>query len=263
MDLCHAHIGSYRRLRMPEAAKMVHLTPAQRKRKKFSHLLTDNVPPPLPEEEIIRLIFIYFSHDKEDELRIEAGKKLVVNYFRLLRSTVARYLYHWPITRRFLDEMISSGTESITRIVFNLKPEQLKEDARLYSLTGLVESAIRTDIENTVNRLRGIVPAPRRTNCRREKDQKKPVYGSVEAGLTSESVKNAKEYVDTGLFVFETKDAIDAITRTNLERQILAQDNWGLSNVELSKKIGASPQHIGRLRHQLRQRYMKLGECYV
>ncbi len=245
---------------MAEAAKMVHLTPAQRKRKKFSHPLTDEASAPLPEEEVLSLIATYFANDKENKLHIEAGKELVVNYFRLLRSTVARYLYHWPITRRFLDEMVSSGTVSITRIVFNLKPEQLYGDTPLYTFTGLIENTIRTDIENTINRLRGVVPAPRRTNCRREQENKKPVYGTVETDLASDIVADSKNCADTGLFIFETKDAIDAITRTELEKRILAQDNWGLSNVELSRKIGTSPQYIGRLRKQLRYRYMKLGD---
>jgi hypothetical protein len=56
------------------------------------------------------------------------------------------------------------------------------------------------------------------------------------------------------------EDALEGITTTGLEGLILEKENWGLSNVEVGKRVGVSPQHVGRVRNYLRERYEKLGE---
>lgn len=246
---------------MAEALKMVHLTPGQRKRRKFNHLLTGNAARPMTEKRLNTLLSIYFDTSKEDKLRTAVGKELMTNYLRLLGSTVGRYLYHWPVSRRFLDEMISVGTEAIVKIITKLKPEQLEKENNSNIVLGhLIENAIRHDIETVINNLRGIAPASERTNRNRETICEKPIYGLIEASLTSENIKDSQEYNDIDSFLFEVRDSIEKIAQTKLEKQVLAQENWGLSNAELSKKLGKSVQWILEIRNRLRERYQKLGE---
>ena len=246
---------------MAEPQKMVHLSPVQRKRKKFSHPLTDNASLQLTEKGLNILLETYFENRS-----VEIGKKLMVSYFRLLRSTVARYLYHWPVTRRFLDEMVSAGAEAIIRVIAKLQPEQLRgwkggeDENNSKAIGGLIENAIRHSIETTINNLRGVIPASERTNRGRETRHKNPIYGTINVDLSDEAVQKSQGYVDLDLFIFEIKDALDKITSTVISKKIASQENWGLSNLELGKKLGISSRWVRSVRNKLRKKYLKLGE---
>lgn len=244
---------------MPEALKMVHLTPAQRGRKSFYHPLTNNAPPYLSDEQLDQLLSDYFKLDTADTFRVEITETLIVNYFRSLRGIVARYLYHWPLTRRFLDEMVSTGAEAIVKVVTNLTLKKLEER----ELINWIDGAIRFNIETVINNLRGVVAASRTTNFDRERVGRLPVYGNVEADLTTDAIKDSKAYIDIGLLLFELEDALEVIAQTELEKRILAEENWGLSHIEVGLKLGVSPEHVGRLRNCLRDHYDKLGEKHV
>jgi hypothetical protein len=244
---------------MPEALKMVHLTPGQKRRKKFCHPLIDKAPPHLSDEQLKQLLLNYFEPGIEKTYHAEITEILIINYLRLLGGTIARYLYYWPLTRRFLDEMISTGVEAITKVIIELTLEKLaKRD-----LVNWIDGAIRFSIETTINDLRGIVTASRPTNFNREREKRKPVYGNIEAALTSDRAQDSKQYEDLTFLIFEIGDAFEVIARSKLERRILAEENWGLSHVELGQKLCTSSQHIGRLRNCLWDRYNKLGERYV
>ena len=181
---------------MPEPQKMVHLTAAQKRRKHFQHPLIDNVPPLLTTEYLNQLLTTYFSTTKNSDNHTKVKQELIVNYFRLLASVIARYLYHWPVSRRFLDEMVSTGAETITRIVTELDSDRLTKGDWFMSLGGLIEGWLRFDIEDTINKLRGIAPAPRSTNQDKERAGESPIYGTVVTNLMSEEVKNCQESTD-------------------------------------------------------------------
>lgn len=243
---------------MPEPQKMVHLTSAQKRRKSFQHPLIDNVPSLLTAEYLNQLLVVYFATDKNSVKHTTFKQELIVNYFRLLASVIARYLYYWPVSRRFLDEMISTGAETITRIITNLKPGRITEGDWFRSLGGLIEGWLRFDIEDTINKLRGIAPAPRSTNQGKERAGKRPIYGNVEANLMSEEVKNSQEYTDIDPVILEIKDTLRKIAKTDYEVQILMDENWGRSNAEVAEKLGKTPQWISTVRKRLRERYDEL-----
>ena len=187
----------------------------------------------------------------------------MVSFFRLLRSTVARYNYHWVVCRRFIPEMVSAGGEAIVHTILKLTPEQVKDDNKSQALGGLIEGAIRHSIETTINDLRGVLPASERTNRSRESDDQRPIYGSIEADLASNHVKNLKAYLDPSFVRTDILDAIEAIARSPVEKAVCAPSSWGLSNREVSKRLGISPQHVGRVRTTLRLRYQELGERHA
>ena len=243
---------------MPEPQKVVHLTAAQKRRKKFHHPLMDTVPSLLTAEYLDQLLSVYFVTDKNSVKHATFKQELIVNYFRLLSSVVARYLYHWPVSRRFLDEMISTGAETITRIITNLKPDRLTKGDWFMSLGGIIEGWLRFDIEDTINKLRGIAPAPRSTNQDKERAGERPIYGTVETNLMSEEVKNSQEYSDIDPVILEIKDTLRKIAKTDYEMQILLDENWGRSNAEVAVKLGKTPQWISTVRKRLRERYDKL-----
>jgi hypothetical protein len=245
---------------MPEPQKVVHLTSAQRRRKKFKHPLLDSIPPLLTTECLDQLLSDYFETSKNDTRHIEIGQELVASYFRLLRSVVARFLYHWPVSRRFLDEMVSTGAEVITEVIATLKLEQLQEEDRFKSLGGLIESSIRYGIEDTINNLRGVAPATRRTNHSREREGRLPVYGTIETNLMGEDIRDSQVYTDFDSLVFEIRDTLKEIAKTDIEAQILMAENWSLSNAEMAEKLGVSYPWLTEIKRTLRERYNRLEE---
>jgi hypothetical protein len=248
---------------MPEPQKVVHLTSAQRRRKNFKHLLLDSMPPLLTAECFDQLVSGYFETSKNDSRHIEIGRELVTSYFRLLRSVVARFLYHWPVSRRFLDEMVSTGAEVITEVIATLKPEQLQGEDRFKSLGGLIESSIRYSIEDTINDLRGVAPATRRTNHSREREGRPPVYGTIETNLMGEEVKDSQVYTDFNSLAFEIRDALKEIAKTDIEAQLLMPENWRLSNTEMAEKLGVSYPWLTEVKRTLRERYDKLTNADI
>lgn len=242
---------------MPESQKMVHLTPVQRRRKKFKHPLIDNVPEALTEDYLDQLLSAYFETAKVRIYHAEIAQELVVNYFRLLRSVVARFLYHWPVSRRFLDEMVSTGVETIVTIIADLEPTQLEED-RYRSLGGLIEGKLRFAIETIINKFRGVAPAPRSTNHERERAGERPIYGTIEFGLSSDAVKDLRTYMDTTPLILEVKDLLGKIVKTDFEEQILLSENWDLSNAELAEKLGKGRRWVSEIRNRLHKRYEEL-----
>lgn len=247
---------------MSEPQKMVHLTPVQRYRRKFSHPLTDSAPPQLSEG-VLRTVLAIYLNPPQITAGLVAKEKLMVSFFRLLRSTVARYNYHWVVCRRFIPEMVSAGSEAIVDTILKLTPEQVKGDNKTQAIGGLIEGAIRHSIETTINDLRGVLPASERTNRSRESDDRRPIYGSIEADLASNHVKNLQAYLDPNFLLIEMRDAIMVIAKSPIEKAVCAYSNWGLSNRAIAKKINISPQHVGRVRTILRQRYQELGERHV
>lgn len=253
---------------MAEPQKMVHLTSVQKRRKKFQHSLIDNVPEVMSAEMLEETLSTYFDAAEGSKLYIETGKKLMGNYFRLLRSVVARYLYYWPVSRRLLDEMISTGSEAIVKTIIKLKSERLDQKNNFKSVNHLMDNAIRHSIETIINDFRGVVPASERTNRDREARNQKPIYGTVDCGLAElndntkfiNQSQDVSDCTNIDPFILELKDAIEEIAQTDLEKQVLTSENWGLSNPEIGEKIGKSARWVLEVRNRLRERYIKLGE---
>jgi hypothetical protein len=171
----------------------------------------DKVAGPLSAEELSELVPLALEGDKY------ARNELIVGHLSMLRHTVGRYLYHWPLTRRFLDEMVSAGVYGMTYAVQNLVKEALKDKTvGLYILHHIYKH-----IESEICALRGIAPAPLRTNQRR-----------VEQGLCP------SEY-----------EQLDVI---------FDPENWGKTNVELSDLTGVPHRTVSWYRAELFRRYLEL-----
>jgi len=229
--------------------KVVHLTKVQRMKKKFSHPLLNNAPPALLGEQLEVVLERYFTGNKE------ARDELIFGHFRYLRALVARYLYYWPITRPFLDEMVSVGLETIVEAVDNLKQSDLDSNTD-YSFLRYLRGRIIGKIEREVNDLRAITSASRRRNQILEGEGTEAIYRENEADLTN--VNSACGCFDSGFIFLEMQDILKAIAKNNKERGIIAEANWGLSNKEIAQKCEISERQVRRIRLNLLKRYYTL-----
>jgi RNA polymerase sigma factor (sigma-70 family) len=230
-----------------KSTKFVHLTKAQKKRKRFSHPLTDNPPPALVNEQLNEILKRYIAGEKE--LRND----LILGNIRFLRSIIARYLYYWPITRPFLDEMVSTGVEAIIEFVDSLTLQVLDKE---YTFIHLLGWKIRREIAKEINNLRAIVSAPDGTNRYFEQVNKPTIYREKEVDLTD--IQNTHGYFNSELIFFEIHDILEAIVKNDKEAAIIAKENWGLSNKEIAQKIGMSERQVRRIRFNLLEKYYEL-----
>lgn len=228
---------------------MVRLTPSQRGVLRVRHPLLDTASLPLAKSEIDDLLAANFDGDKD------AQDKLILGHLALLRHTIGRYLCHWPLTRRFLDDMVSAGLFGIIRAMSRLKPEAIQDK----ELGAYLANHIKKHIEEEVARLRGIAPASARTNQRRVEMGLDPIFGEVVDDVTASTLVDGYCYIETGFEEFDVLEAIEQL-RGEFEQLdiIFDRENWGMNDSELSDLTGIPRRTVCWYRSELFRRYCVL-----
>lgn len=175
----------------------------------------------------------------------------VFTHLPLLYNIVGRYLYHWPLTQRFLDEMVSVGLLAIVECATKNTP-----------LTENSYSPICNAIETEINQLQGIVPAPLRTNTRRCSQNKPPIFGQIESDLSTQAAEK-----DTGHVLVDILEIVGILKNATRQRMqelkliltILDSENWGLSVEDLSIQLGLSRSRVRQCQQKLLTHYYKLA----
>lgn len=98
-----------------------------------------------------------FLNCQTEELRL----KLMCANLHLVEHTVGRYLANWPETRRWKDEMVSIGLETLIRQIDKKQPKFFRARTVL---------RIKAEIEQMLHSMRTSVSASLRTNTRRAKN---------------------------------------------------------------------------------------------
>jgi len=230
---------------------MVRLTPWMRKSSPVDHPLLSNCAPPLSDEEIDSLVDLALDGDAE------AREKLILGHLRLLSHTVGRYRYYWPLTRRLTDEMVSAGVLAMTKAITELTREDLDDKPLGIYLAQWIYKAIEIEVST----LRGVVPAPARTNQRRVEEGLNPIFGEVVSGLDNPAVEEQCYYMEAG---FEMCDVLEAVSQLKGEFEqldvIFDKQYWGLTDQELADLIGISRRTVSWYRTELLRRYRELTE---
>ena len=108
----------------------------------------------------------------------ELRDELFFSNLHLVRHTVGRYLAHWPETKRFEEDMISTGCEAVLKSIDKIKPTCFGI-FRPYAVLW-----IKGDIEGFLNDNQSNVTASRQTNYRRKRAGE-PIASRQDAPLTS------------------------------------------------------------------------------
>ncbi|KPK52843.1 MAG: hypothetical protein AMS22_08460 [Thiotrichales bacterium SG8_50] len=223
---------------------MVKLRPSQQTVRPFKHDLLNDVEP-LETEEVDLLVGPALAGCKE------ARDGLVLGHLAMLRHTIGRYLHHWPVTRRFLDDMVSAGLLAMTRAIGNLQPATLVSQTVGQYLLNHICAAV----EDEVARLRGICPAAPSTNRKYSRLGRDPVYGVVESDVTD----NGHAYLEPRFTEFEVLEGVEQLKReAGICALLLDRSLWGLTCEEVSDRLGISRWTVYRNRAKLHQRYLEL-----
>ena len=230
---------------------MVRLQPGQRRGAPVHHPLLKDLPKPLPKEQVEVLLARILEGD------IEARNELILAHLPMLSHTVGRYLYNWPLTRRFLDEMVSAGVLGMTKAAADITEEALAEK----TVGVIILGYIRKYIEEEVARLRGIVPASVRTNQRRVAAGLEPIFGETVGDLTSQGVEDSHYYMEEGFEIFDVLEAVNQL-KGEFSRidAIFDKKYWGLSDDELAVITGVKRRMVCWYRSELLQRYRELTD---
>lgn len=185
---------------------VIHLSNRQRNRLPFQHELLDGVDE-LAEESFAPLVERHIAGDRR------ATDELIMGNLVLVKWLVGRYLYHWPETRRFSDDICSEGIAAVTEF-FN----KLKQPAEATSLKAILVVKIKSSIETLINDLRSPIHASLRTNFRRAASGENPEYyyaGAIERDGHGKDVLDHGQFGSLGRFD-DTPEYIDVLD--SLER---------------------------------------------
>lgn len=103
-----------------------------------------------------------FAITRSEELRAE----LIFSNLHLVQHTVGRYLANWPETKRWKDDMVSVGVETLIKQIDKIDgafPDRFRGKTVLH---------IKSQIEMHLNDIRTAVSASLSTNYRRLRDGK-------------------------------------------------------------------------------------------
>lgn len=237
---------------------MVRLTSSQLRCSPVEHPLFDGIAGPFGEEELNELVPLAIGGDEQ------ARNRLVVGHLSMLRHTVGRYLHHWPLTRRFLDEMVSAGVYGMVHALQILNEESLREK----TIGTYLLQHIYKHIETEVCALRGIAPAPIRTNQKRVREGLDPIFGNVVSEVVSIAALTGYSYIEPG---FEEIDVFEALSQLRDEFDQMRDDfahldiifdceNWGKTNREVSDLTGVPRRTVHWYRTELLRRYKELTD---
>jgi hypothetical protein len=151
---------------------VVRLMPGQTQAQEFQHDLLD------------------FADDyklTDDQFKEATRDEQVLSRMWLVRRLIGRYLFHWPLTEVWLDDMVSVGLQTITEF------EKLSSTEKLLN-------ALQDRIEQSVNNLRSVVRGSFATNKRRSAANEDLEYVETESlhnvGADDMELQIA-QYIDT------------------------------------------------------------------
>lgn len=93
----------------------------------------------------------------DEEYAVASREEKQLSKLWVVRRLVGRYLYHWPISRVWLDDMCSAALEGLC------ESQHLEDEKKLLDL-------LQRRIEQTLNNLQSIVRASLSTNMHRSAD---------------------------------------------------------------------------------------------
>lgn len=221
----------------------VRLSSKQLRVKKFNHPMFNGVKSFTAEE---------LDDLKEALLLGGPSNTLIMALRSQVRWTIGRYLWHWPITRPFLDEMVGEGMLAVVMMCKGLTRDMFPEGMTIQKLGS---SRIRGRIERMINDLQSISAPGLRTQAERVERGEEPVY--LEA--SREPLHEDKEANYREVEKFDMLESLEKLREDcSMASAILDPDNWGLSDEELAGKLGLGRSHITKRRNVLLKQYLAM-----
>jgi len=178
-------------------------------------------------------------------------EQLILALRSISRYIVGRFLYHWPISRRFRDEMVGEAMLALTILVNNLTREEL--ESRPVAQVAAIR--VRHRIEVMLNSMQSVSAPSIRTQENRQSAGLDPIYLRIERNPLPED----KAAPDSETTKHDVLEAVAKLrTDCDISVAILDPINWGLTDTELAEKLGIYRMRVTRRRENLLFQYREL-----
>jgi hypothetical protein len=139
----------------------------------------------------------------------QATDDLILGHMYLVKWLAGRYLYHWPETRRFEDDMVAEGLLAITAVT-----NRIVIGMTLPNYRGLLVTTIKQYIEDYINDNRSLVRATRIINQRRVESGQPAEYATV---ISYHDNEVAATCWDDALATIDIWDTVEFVQETDKE----------------------------------------------
>jgi hypothetical protein len=165
-----------------------------------------------------------------------------------LKNTVGRYLFHWPESRPFVDDMISEGFTALCEIPL----DKLSK----HGILKIANRRIQDKINLFLNKNRSLASPSLRKQKYLQKDGENPIYRSQSADHYREDLhplEGGDEW---------KRDVMDAVSkiepRDHIDAALLNRSNWGRRYQELADELNVGVGTIYRRKKALHKQFLKL-----
>jgi hypothetical protein len=165
-----------------------------------------------------------------------------------LKNTVGRYLYHWPITRSFTDDMVSEGFTALCEIPLDK-----------LSKHGILEVAarrIQDKINLFLNKNQSLASPCLRKQKYLQKDGEDPIYMSQSMDYYCEAVQPLESGDEWKRDMLDTVNKIKL--RDQIDTAIMSPLNWGRKHQELADELNIDVSTVSRRKKRLYKQFLQL-----
>ncbi|MHC4704260.1 MAG: sigma-70 RNA polymerase sigma factor region 4 domain-containing protein, partial [Planctomycetota bacterium] len=158
-----------------------------------------------------------------------------------------RYMYHWPISRRFRDGMISEGLFALTLMI-----DGLPYDRPVWEIAA---RKIESRINQFLNDNQSATSPSLRQQYYLKADGKDPIY-------LGDSIEVPEESHPQGVGDESCRDILDAFCKLtpqdDIDVAIMDEFNWGRKLQDLADELGVGVGTIHRRKQRLYKQYKEL-----
>lgn len=162
-----------------------------------------------------------------------------------VKNTVGRYIYYYPETKAFLDDMVSEAFFVVSKFVNEISLDMVEK----YDILNIVQGRIKSRLETYLNRNYYIVTSGMKTHRNRFKNGEEALcYSSCD--LCVDPLDDGDEWKRDLL------DTLNHIAKDHIDEYILKQENWGRTYQSLADDLKVGVGTIHRRKVRLYNRYV-------
>jgi len=168
-----------------------------------------------------------------------------------VRNIVGRFIYYYPGTENFLDDMVSESFSVISEFVSKITLDTIIN----YDILNIVHKRIRNRLENYLNKNQHIVTSSMRTHHNKFKKGEEAIYyDSFDlSGIAEQPLDDGDEWKRDLL------DSLNHIAENHVDDYILRQENWGRTYQSLADELKVGVGTICRRKALLYDKYLELS----
>ena len=142
---------------------MIRLSPAQTRTRWFKHGYSEMAITDVSKTEMEKMVLVYRETGDPCHRQQCVGASIPV-----IEQMVGRFLFHYPCSRKYKDDLMSEGVLMAFKLIDELQLDKLN------NFKAVLANSLRRRIEEYLNEMENIIHAPLSTNYSRLADGREP-----------------------------------------------------------------------------------------